>query len=115
ERATRAIELTPYDPFLPYFECVLGLCHLVDENYRDGAAATRRALRSSPSFSAALRVLTICLALDGQRDAAQAAARRLIAVEPQFSVTNFKRRFPSLYPQMLEKFGDALGSAGIPP
>jgi len=57
--ARRAIELTPFDPFLFYYDNVVGLANLVAGNTDHAITYLRKSLRENARFSTTHRLLAI--------------------------------------------------------
>lgn len=114
ERALRAVSLTPYDPFLFYYDCVTGLAYLAAGDYRRAVLHARKSAQASRLFSAAHRVLAIALVLSGRVEEARPVAHHLREIEPELTVADFRKRFPASRKAMLDLFADALARAGLP-
>jgi Flp pilus assembly protein TadD len=113
-RAQHAVSLTPYDPFLFYYDCVTGLAHLAAGNYQEAALFARKSARAVRPFSAAHRVLAIALVLGGRVEEARPVIEQLRTIEPALTVAGFRKRFPASQAAMLERYCEALARAGLP-
>ncbi|MBM3525693.1 MAG: tetratricopeptide repeat protein [Alphaproteobacteria bacterium] len=113
--ATKAIALTPFDPFLYYYDCVAALAHLAAGSLDEAIAFGRKSMQANPRFTATHRVLAIALTLQGEADEAAKVIRTLLAVEPAMTVSGFRRRFPASRPETLDRYATALLRAGVPP
>ncbi|MDP1960746.1 MAG: adenylate/guanylate cyclase domain-containing protein [Reyranella sp.] len=111
--AEQALRLSPFDQSLFAFYMFLGMAHYCNGNYEEAVKAGRRSLSERPAYTANLRVLSAALsALDRQDEAAE-IGKRLLALEPTFTVTAYERtRMPfrdtalrTLYKEHLLKVG----------
>jgi TolB-like protein/tetratricopeptide (TPR) repeat protein len=113
-RAPMAIELSPFDPNMYLFMSHAGSAHAVAGQYEQAIECLRRSLRENRMFTATHKLLTISLALAGRMQAARAAATELLTLEPTFTVSLFRQRYPGSHAPYAEQFFEALRSAGIP-
>jgi hypothetical protein len=65
-------------------------------------------------FSSAQRVLTISLALAGRLEDARRAREQLMKLEPNLTITEWRRRHPGSASEHVERFCEALAMAGMP-
>jgi TolB-like protein/class 3 adenylate cyclase len=114
-RATRAIELSPFDPHMYSFTVMAATAHMVAGNYDEAIAFAQRSLRLNRVFATTHRVLAISLALSGRVDEAREAARELLALEPALTVSGFRSRYPGRASPQAPRLAEALALAGVPP
>jgi TolB-like protein/Flp pilus assembly protein TadD len=109
-----AWRLSPFDPLNFWFCTVAGLAEFVAGRYDQAIGWLRKAQRLNPRFVACHRTLTASLALSGDIEAAKAAARGLLSVEPRFRVSVFTSRYPLRRPDDLKRLAEGLRLAGLP-
>jgi len=108
-----AYRYSPFDTRAYTIFAGTAMCHLFAGRYREAIQWAERAIDKSPNFAVALRSLTIALVHDGQLDAARQAAKRLIAVQPNASISWTLQR-PFGTPWMMEMWVEGLRRAGVP-
>jgi TolB-like protein/DNA-binding SARP family transcriptional activator len=114
EEINKAMALSPYDPLMFAYNSYASIAYLVDGQYERAIECALRCLRENPTYTAAHRQLVIALVLTGRENEAQAAARRLLELEPGLTVEGFRLRYPGSASPHTEIFCDALARAGIP-
>jgi adenylate cyclase len=114
QEINKAMALSPYDPLMYAYNSYASIAYLVDVQYERAIECALRCLRENPTYTAAHRQLVIALVLTGRENEAQAAARRLLELEPGLTVTGFRRRYPGSASPHTDIFCDALARAGIP-
>jgi adenylate cyclase len=114
ERATRAIRLSPLDPFTFFAFGLIGVGHMLAGRYDEASSWAERGLRENPNFAGAARTAAASHALAGQLDQAQKAAARLRQIDPKFRVSDFRRMFPFRRPEDLARWEEGLRKAGLP-
>jgi tetratricopeptide (TPR) repeat protein len=114
EEINKAMALSPYDPLMHAYNAYASIAYLVDGQYERAIECALRCLRENRTYTAAYRQLVIALVLTGRENEAQAAARRLLELEPGLTVTGFRRRYPGSASPHVDIFCDALARAGIP-
>lgn len=114
ESSKRALELSPLDPHKYYFNSIAGTAHAVAGKYEEAIALCQSSLRENRMFVSAQRVLTISLALAGRLEEAKRAKEELMKLEPNLTVSGWRRRYPGSASEHAERFCEALAMAGIP-
>jgi TolB-like protein len=113
ERAKRAIQLSPFDPFnyRPYY--ALAIAHFFQQQYEEGVDAARTAINYNPAFSNPRAILVAALWRAGRAAEAKVAKQELLECEPTFTVLGFVRSggFESA---VFESFADAWREIGLP-
>jgi adenylate cyclase len=115
ELVQRAIALSPFDPHMYNFAAIACGAYAVAGDYASAIDWGRRSLRDNRLFSAAHKLLTIALALDGRLDESRSAAAELLTLEPAFTVHEFRSRHPGGAGPHIDRFCAALAQSGIPP
>jgi tetratricopeptide (TPR) repeat protein len=114
ERLRNAWRLSPFDPMNFFFCTVAGLAEFVAGRYDQAIGWLRKAQRMNARFAACHRTLTASLALSGDVEAARAATRGLLSVQPNFRVSVFTSRYPLRRKDDLDRLAEGLRLAGLP-
>jgi len=114
ELVQRAISLSPLDPHMYVFAAIACTAAAVAGNYDDAIEWGRRCLRENRGHLATHKVMTIALSLSGREGEARTAAAELLALEPGLTVSGFRNRYPGSQSAHIDRFCEALASAGIP-
>jgi DNA-binding SARP family transcriptional activator/TolB-like protein len=113
-RMIQAIQLSPSDPHLFFFQAAVMMPHLARGEYREAAAAGRKAIELNPWFSSSFKGYLAALGHLGlDREAANVLAR-LLKLEPGFTVQDAIRRSPMSLPADVERYAEGLLRAGLP-
>lgn len=111
--AERALRSGPPD-FMTYLSYSgLALAHYIAGNFTESAAAGSRAARANPRFSYPQVMQAAALMQASRMDEAQAVARRVLEIEPSFTVNEFVRAH-SGHAEIWDPMGDALRRIGLP-
>ncbi len=113
EYGERALRLSPHDPTAYLQLTALGIAHLAAGRFEQSAAACNKASQSNPHFSFPVVLQTAALSCLGRANEAKASARRLLELEPRFSVAKFVRSHTGR-PEIWNPIGDALRQVGLP-
>jgi DNA-binding SARP family transcriptional activator/TolB-like protein len=110
----QAIDLSPSDPHLFFFQAALITPHLLREEYQAAAASGRAAIELNPGFSSGFKAHLAALGHLGQdREAAEVMAR-LLKLEPGFNLLDAVRRSPLKRPEDIARYAEGLRRAGLP-
>jgi tetratricopeptide (TPR) repeat protein len=109
----RALRLSLRDPTIYVPLTALGIAHCAAGSFEEAAAVCNKAARSNPRFSFPCVLQTAALARLGRTDEAKAAARRVLELEPRFSIAEFVRAHTGR-PEIWTPIGDALRQVGLP-
>ena len=109
----RALRISPADfmIYMPYTSLVLA--YYITGNFSEAALAGSRAAQANPRFSYPQVVQTAALVQLGRLDDARAVARRVVELEPHFTVAEFVRAHTGRA-DIWEPIGAALRHAGLP-
>jgi adenylate cyclase len=111
--AERALRSGPPD-FMTYLSYTgLALAHYVAGNFTESATAGSRAAQANPRFSYPQVVQAAALMQASRTGEAQAVARRVLEIEPSFTVTEFVRAHTGRA-EIWDPMGDALRRIGLP-
>jgi TolB-like protein/Tfp pilus assembly protein PilF len=113
-RLENAGRLSPCDPLIFYSWSAAGLAECLAGRYDRAIAWLEKALRQNPRFVASHRTLTTCLWHAGRRAEAKAAARNLLALDRNFRISAFARRYPLRRPEHMKRYLAGLRAAGLP-
>ena len=111
--ATRAIRLSPFDPWIWSACHALALGHFQSGRYDEAAKAARKAIHFNPAHSISYMLLAAPLVKLGQLREARAAAADVLRLQPAF---RFSRQFSGVdcAPALAASLGEALRAAGLP-
>ena len=113
EYGERALRLSPRDPTAYLQLTALGIAHLVAGRFEEAAAVCNKACQSNPRFSFPAVLQTTALARLGRDNEAKATARRVLELEPRFSVAEFVRAHTGRA-EIWNPIGDVLRQVGLP-
>jgi adenylate cyclase len=111
--AERALHSGPLD-FMTYLSYSgLALAHYVAGNFTESATSGNRAAQANPRFSYPQVVQAAALMQASRTGEAQAVARRVLEIEPSFTVIEFVRAHTGRA-EIWDPMGDALRRIGLP-
>jgi TolB-like protein len=114
EHVATAARLSPADPRTYVFHLFAAMAHLGAGRYQPAIDSAKRVLHEKPVL-AAMRILGIASAMDGQLDEARIAISRMSAFDPTLRMSNIERVIP---PYRREedraRYLDGLRKAGLP-
>jgi DNA-binding SARP family transcriptional activator/TolB-like protein len=113
-RITRYKKLSPLDPHAFFFDTAFIIVALLKRDYESAVAYGRAVSEMNPSFSAACKPYLAALGYLGQMQEAAVVCRRLLAIEPDFTVGHFLETSPFERPQDRDHFAAGLRLAGVP-
>jgi DNA-binding SARP family transcriptional activator/TolB-like protein len=93
-RGGRYKALSPLDPHAFFFDGVFVMIHLLKHEYEAAAAAGRAVTQIGPSYSGAYKPYLAALGYLGQEREAASVRRRLLAIEPDFTIERFLVKTP---------------------
>lgn len=119
EEALRRLEHSTYlCPVEPLYEFMYSssrcLAHSFARQYKEAAIWGRRLVRECPSFSNGIKQLLVPLGHLGESVEARGYTRRLLELEPDFTIESFRRNRPFKNPEDREEFVKGLIKAGVP-
>lgn len=112
-RITIALRLTPSDPHGFFYDGALIMPHLLSGNYAGAVEAGRRAIEINPLFSSAYKGYLSALGMMGGNQETAEILRRLMVLEPAFSVQQAMLRSPLAHPEDVARYADGLRRAGL--
>lgn len=114
DRLRNAWRLNPLDPLSYFFWNIAGLAEIVAQRYAEAVGWQLKSERANPRFVPCLRQLAAALALSGKTEEARNVAVRLLAREPQFTVSKFVAWYPLRDAGALQRYAEGLRAAGLP-
>lgn len=113
ERAQEALRFSPFDSLSYMAHGALAISHFQMKRYDMARDAARHAVECNPHFSGLQAILIAALVRLGRSEEAQAAAKRLLALDPTFSVRNLAVIVGAV-PAVFAPFAEAWIEAGLP-
>jgi DNA-binding SARP family transcriptional activator/tetratricopeptide (TPR) repeat protein len=93
-RGARYKALSPLDPHAFFFDGLFAMVHLMKHDYEAAAAAGRAVTQIGPAYSGAYKPYIAALGYLGRDQEAATALRRLLAIEPDFTIERFLAKTP---------------------
>src|SRR6185436_3204219 len=113
QRIHRAQRLSPHDPHGFFFDMALTMPHLLRGEYETVVTVGRRGIELNPGFSSGYKGYLAALGhLRREREAA-AALRKLLVLEPGFSVGTAIERSPMRRSDDVARYAEGLRLAGL--
>lgn len=113
-RIQQAQHLSPHDPHGFFFDMALGMPFLLTGEYEAAALAGRRARDRHPGLSSTYKGLLAALGHLGATQEATSVRKRLMAMEPDFSISEARLRSPLSRPEDKTCYLEGLRLAGVP-
>jgi adenylate cyclase len=113
EHATRALQLSPLDPFAFFTEHMLSQGHYINGDFESAVTWGRRAAARNGRLTSNLRTLAAALVAVGNIAEAREIGRRVLEIEPSFTLRSFIARTP-IKPALLTAHIPRLQEAGLP-
>jgi len=113
-RANRYKKLSPMDPYAFIFDGFYTVIHLLKRDYESAVAAGRSVTQMNPSMSAGFKPYLAALGHLGRKQEAAVALRRLLLLEPDFTVERFIAASPMERESDRDHFAEGLRLAGVP-
>jgi adenylate cyclase len=113
QSAERAVRLGLFDPLSFLFEQILAQAYYTAGDYPAALIWAERSLAKNPRHLPTLRTLIVAEATLGKHAEARENAKKLIYIDPEFSVSAWTRRTP-LQGDVLRRFQDAMREAQLP-
>ena len=107
------IRLSPYDPLIYIPNVGLAYAHYFAREWEDAMEAARRACQANPRFSVPWYLLTGALIRLARTEEARASARRVLALQPDFTVSDLISGGITSGERIAD-LADALRQAGLP-
>jgi tetratricopeptide (TPR) repeat protein len=114
ERVTRAMRLSPHDPFSFDMQSTMAFAHFTAGRHIEGLSWAEADVRRQANFSPALRILAASNAMIGRKDQARNAASRLLDLNPEFRISDVWSLIPMRRPEYFASYQEGLRLAGLP-
>jgi len=111
-RNKRYKALSPLDPLAFFFDSVFGMIHLLRHEYEAAASVGRSVTQLNPSFSGGYKPYLAALGHLGLEQESASVLRRLLAIEPDFTVERFLGKTGLENTADREHYADGLRRAG---
>ena len=113
EWGERALRLSPFDPmsYAPLYSITLG--HFQRGEHQAAAEAAHKTFQANPYWTGAHILLAATHAKLGRLDAAKAAARRLLELQRDFTISRYCAG-ADMHPLLAAPVSEALTLAGVP-
>lgn len=110
----RAMRLSPHDRLMYAFTSIASLAYLGVQRTDRALSYARRSVGDNPNYTTGLKLLIASAVEADHVPEAEAAAHRLLELEPSFSVDRFRRFSPTTASPVGNIFCRSLSRAGIP-
>lgn len=113
-RNNRYKKLSPLDPHAFFYDAFFILIHLLKRDYESAVAIGRSVIEMNPSFSATYKPYLAALGHLGRVQEAAVVRRRLLAIEPDFTIERFIAMTPLERQSDRDHYAEGLRRAGLP-
>jgi DNA-binding SARP family transcriptional activator/TolB-like protein len=107
-------KLSPLDPHAFFYDTFFIYIHLLKRDFESAVAVGRTVSEMNPSFAASHRLYLAALGHTGRTQEAAIIRRRLLTLEPDFTVERFRATTPLQREADRELFAEGLLLAGVP-
>jgi adenylate cyclase len=115
EANERALRLSPFAPNIFFYAVNIAAAHLAARRFEQAIGWADRALHDQTRLVSAMRVKVAALAHLGHLDSARAELSRVLAIDPELTITGFLRVYAQFAePEVLELYVAGLRLAGLP-
>jgi TolB-like protein len=114
EHVSRAMRLSPLDPFSFLAQGAIAFGHFVAGRYEEAASWAHKSVREQPDFMPMVRLLASSCAMAGKLDEAQRVMARVRQLDPTFRISDIKGTTPLRRPEDLARYVEGLRRAGLP-
>jgi TolB-like protein len=111
--ASRALRLSPRDPFSAVFCGIAAYAQFVGKNYDEAIRLAREGIRHRSDFVGAHRVLTAAAGMAGKTDVAAAALQELRRAQPNISLAWIADQMPIMHQAGREHYLEGFRRAGL--
>ncbi len=113
EQLAHAMRLSPHDQQIANMQAGAAAAHFFAGRDDEAIAWARTSLRTQPDYRIALCILAAALASRGDPGEAGAAIDRLRRLDPGLRLSNLHQSFPLQQPEHLDRWIEALRTAGL--
>jgi tetratricopeptide (TPR) repeat protein len=111
-RGARYKALSPLDPHAFFFDGLFVMVHLLKHEYEAAAVVGRAVTQIGPSYSGGYKPYLAALGYLGQEQEAATVLRRLLTIEPDFTIERFLAKTPLEGSADREHYAEGLRLAG---
>jgi len=111
--ASRAVRLSPRDPFLAIYHGIAAYAQFLGRNYDQAMLLARQAVRERADFVGAHRVRTSAAGMAGQTEVAAASLRELRRAQPNISLAWIAKEMPIKLDAEREHYLEGFRRAGL--
>jgi TolB-like protein len=111
--ASRALRLSPRDPFSAIYHGIASYAQFVGRNYEEAMRLAREAIRQRADFAGGHRVLTAAAGMAGRAEIAATALRELRRAQPNISLAWIARQMPIKHDAEREHYLEGFRRAGL--
>lgn len=112
--ALRALRLSPIDPLRYFFDSLAATAALGNANWALAEELGWRSVRANRTHASTWRTLAYAQVMLGKEAAARESVGELLRIEPGYTVSRLRERFPGRDGPMAQPLADALTTAGLP-
>jgi adenylate cyclase len=112
--ANRALRLSPFDPKSFEAHFALGQVRFRQRRYAEAATYFAKGAQANPRFSTLYAHQAAALAMAGRLNEGKLAARRLLELEPSFSIQHLVSRVRFALPELLDGLAEGYRIVGLP-
>jgi DNA-binding SARP family transcriptional activator/TolB-like protein/Tfp pilus assembly protein PilF len=113
-RLSRYLELAPLDPYFNFFENAYTIAYTFKRDYERAVVVGRRVTKTNPEFINGYKPLIASLGHLGRRDEARRYLKKLLSLEPDFTIDKFGKGYPFKFDRDRENYLEGLRLAGVP-
>jgi tetratricopeptide (TPR) repeat protein len=113
DRVTRAMRLSPLDPFIFLAQGSIALAHFSAGRYDAALSWAQKSIREKPNFLPSIRIFAASCAMAGRMEDAQRAIARVHQLNPAFRASDVKDLYRASRPDDLARYEQALRKAGL--
>ena len=114
EAVERALRLSPFDPYTFLCAVSTAIAHLAARRFEQAIEWADRTLHEQPRNASAMRVKVVANAHLGNLAAARAELSRMLAIDPELTIADFRDLAHYLAPEVLGLYIAGLRLAGLP-
>jgi TolB-like protein len=111
--ASRALRLSPRDPYSAIYCGIASYAHYVGRDYDEAMRLAREGIRQRGDFVGAHRVLTAAAGMAGQSEVSRAALQELRRVQPNVSLDWIASKMPVRQPAELQHYLEGFRRSGL--
>lgn len=114
QAAEMAMRLSPLDPMKYFIDSLAATAVAGNHNWVKSEALSLRSLRANRTHASTWRTLIYAQVMQDKMDEARKSVQELRRIEPSYSVSVFRERFPGRGGPMAAPWAEAMSLAGLP-